>query len=174
MSYLLTLLIFLAFAGIAMTINEGLWSNTITYLCLVISGLAGAIGGVPLGMMIFDQAGQGGEFAWYFVFAGMWLVFSLTMLILRILTDKASKVRVRFLPIVDKIGGWVMCILVASMLEGFAAYTLLVAPVNAGEWKPDNDQQRPRMERAAGPFTLVLVNFVKSDQIDLPLINSGS
>ncbi len=169
MSYLLVLLIFLSFAGIAMTVNEGLWSNTITYICLIISGLAGAVGGVPVGMMVFDKTGKGAEFAWYFVFAGMWLVFTLTMLILRILTDKASQVRVRFLPIVDKIGGWVMCLLVAGMLEGFAAYTLLSAPVQAGEWKADTVQQT-RMERAASPFTNVLVRFVDADKIDLPLL----
>ncbi|MEM8945302.1 MAG: hypothetical protein AAGD11_08975 [Planctomycetota bacterium] len=172
MVYLLVALGFIFFAGVAMTINESLWNNTITLICLIISGLVGAIGGVPLGVMVMDQAGKAGEFAWYFIFAGMWIVFVVTMLILRLLTDRISRIQVRFLPIVDKMGGWLTGVFVATMLEAFAAYTLLVAPIQAGAWQATDLKDVAhvlKMNRAAGPFTSVLHTVRKADGIDYPI-----
>lgn len=174
MTLLLVALGFLFFAAVAMTVNEGLWNNTITFLCLVISGLAGATAGVPLGMMILEQTKADPEYTWYCVFAGMWAVFVVTMVVLRLLTDRASKIRVRFIPLVDKIGGFLMCGFVATMLEGFAAFTLLVAPLQSGAWnlKAEDRPKIARMQKAASPFILPLTKFTSADQIDYPLLQT--
>jgi len=168
MLLLLITLGFLFFASVAMTINEGLWSNTILLLCILISGLVGIVAGVPLGVMILEKLGKEDSFAWYCVFAGVWGVFVLTMVILRILTDKASRTRVRFLPVVDKIGGILMALAVAVMLTSFSAFTLVTVPINAGEWKKSDasDSVKSGFAYARNPFRVVLKNFVKSEEID--------
>ena len=168
MVYLLVLVGFPFFAGLAMSINEGLWSNTVLLLCILISGLAGVIAGVPIGNMILEQSGKGATFAWYFVFAGVWGVFALTLLVLRIVADKASAVSVRFLPLVDKIGGILMGLTVAVMLASFAAYTLLKIPIEADEWKKSdkNASTLSYFAKAATPFNTVVRKFVKAEEID--------
>jgi hypothetical protein len=168
MTYLLVLVGFLFFAGVAMTINEGLWNNTVLLLLTLTSGLAAVTVGVPLGSMILEQSGKGEEFAWYFVFAGVWGVFSLSLLVLRIVADKASTVRLRFLPVVDKLGGILMGLLVAMMLASFAAYTLLKIPIEAGHWKKNDASAAVRgyFGNAATPFNTVARKFVKAEEID--------
>ena len=95
MLLLLVLLGFLFFAAVAMCINEGLWNNTILLLYVIISGLASSLIGVPLGALIFEKAGFDDAKAWFCIFAGLWAVFALTLLVMRLMVDKASKVRVR-------------------------------------------------------------------------------
>jgi len=158
---------FMFFAGIAMTVGEGLWSNTISLLFVLISGLAGATAGVPLGILIMEQMDQADANAWYFIFAGMWAAFVLTMLLLRIVAEKASKTRVRFLPIVDKLGGIAMGLLVAVMLTSFAAFTLWSAPIKAdADWS--KDARKPTFAKAVGPFNFVLQRFLDAEKLDSP------
>jgi len=170
MFYLLCIVGFLFFAGVAMAINEGLWSNTISLLCILISGLAGAVAGPPLGLMIVDRAGQENSNAWYFVFVCIWAIFALMMLVLRLVADKASRTRVRFLPVVDKIGGIVMGLAVAVMLASFAAYTLVRVPISADQWKfsEESSSLRSGFAYAQNPFRTVVKNFVKTEEIDSP------
>jgi len=168
MLLLLVLLGFLFFAALAMCINEGLWSNTILLLCIFLSGLAASVAGVSLGVMVFEKAGQEESFAWYYVFVGLWGVFSLTLLIMRTLVDKASKVRIRFLPVVDKIGGMLMGLAVAVMLTSFAAFTLMNGPVKAGvgKWNEANQSRISAFEKVASPFFTVSKKFSKAEKID--------
>ena len=170
MIYLLVVVGFMFFAGVAMAINEGLWSNTISLLCVLISGIAGCVAGAPLGVMILERTGQDDANAWYFVFAGIWGGFALTLLALRILTDKASRTRMRFIPVVDKIGGILMGLAVAMMLASFAAYTLVRVPISAGEWEFSEDGQSHRnaFALAQNPFRIVVKNFLKAEEIDTP------
>lgn len=171
MLLLLALLVFLFFAGVAMTVGEGLWSNTISLLCIMISGLAGAITGAPLGMMALEQTGQDDSYAWYYVFACTWGVFALTLVVLRILTDKISGTRVRFLPVVDKIGGILMGLAVAMMLTSFAGFALLYGPVKAGqsEWNQAEVSRVDAMKKAAQPFYTALKYFAEEEDIKMAI-----
>ena len=168
MLYLLIALGFMFFAGIAMTVNEGLWNNTISLICVIVSGLVSVTAGVPLGAFIFDKADQSDSSAWYFIFVAVWAVFVITLIILRIFNDKASTVRVRFLPMVDKIGGILMGLLVATMLTSFAANTLLSGPIEAGQWKKSDasDGVRNAFGILCGPFYSVGKTFVKAEDFE--------
>ncbi len=168
MIYLLVLLGFLFFAALAMSVNEGLWSNTISLICIMISGSAASVAGMPLGVMVFEKTGQDETFIWYYVFVGMWAVFSVTLLLLRLLAGKASGIRVRFLPVVDKLGGMLMASAVAMMLTSFAAFTLWNAPIKAGEWKLSDasESQVRAFQQAVGPFYTVSKRFADAEKID--------
>ena len=60
MLYLTVLLVFLCFAAIAMTVNEGLWNNTIKLFNIIFAGLLGIVVGIPAGMFAFVQSGKNG------------------------------------------------------------------------------------------------------------------
>lgn len=168
MLLLLVLLGFLFFAAVAMCINEGLWNNTILLFCILISGLTASIVGVPLGAMILDKTGQADDNAWYYIFVGLWGVFSLTLLVLRIAVDKSSGIRVRFLPLVDKIVGPLMGLFVAVMLTSFAAFTLMNGPVKAGvgQWNEASASRISAFEKVVGPFFTVAKNFSRAEKTD--------
>jgi len=170
MLYLLALLGFIFFAGVAMTINEGLWNNTVLLLCLLISGIAAMVAGVPLGVMLLEQLELENPKAWYCVFAGIWTVFIVTIVVLRLATDRVSTIRVRFLPVVDKIGGIMMSLFVAVMLTSFAAYALERVPIATGEWSAADasETQRQYFANARNPFRIVLKNFTNTEEVDSP------
>ena len=169
MMLLLVALGFMFFAGVAMTINEGLWSNTILLICILIGGCASVVAGVPVGMMIFEQAGFDAEYAWYCTFVGMWAVFVVSVLLLRLVAEKASGTRVRFLPIVDKIGGIVAGLFVAAILTSFAASTLWNGPIMAGvdgwETGKASESEKKYFSIVLSPFYSVSKPFASSEQL---------
>ena len=168
MLYLTVMLVFLCFAAFAMTVNEGLWNNTIKLFNIMLAGLLGIVAGVPFGSWIFDQTGKGPEFAWYFILAGIWGVFAVSVVIFGLIARSASGVRMRFLPMVDNIAGPLMGIIVAVMLTSFTAYTLERVPIKAGEWdiRKAADWQKTTFMYARAPFRNVLLSFVSAEDAD--------
>lgn len=131
MMYLAILLLVIVFAGIAMTVNEGLWSNTVTLLAIWLAGVIATLLGPALGAWALAQFDKEPEFGWYFLFAGMWIVFFVAVNVIRISFDRISRVRVRFIPQLDTFGGPLMGVFVAVMFGSFCAYTLMKAPIAA-------------------------------------------
>ena len=162
MALLITLLGAILFAAIAMTIGEGLWSNTISLLLVTVAGLFGLVGGIPLGTWGLEMADQDPSFTWYFVFGGIWGVFFFSLLIMRLFADRLSQTRMRFLPILDKIGGPLMGLFVATMLTSFTAFVFWTVPISAGHWKEADasDTQISIFEYAQAPFYNVAKSFL--------------
>jgi hypothetical protein len=166
--YLLCILLgFIFFGGIAMTVNEGFWSNTISFLLICLAGLLAIVGGVPLGQFIIDQAGAGDDKAWHCVFAGVWGVFVLSLTLMRILAEMASRTRVKFVPPLEKAAGPLMGLLVAIMFTSFAAYTMARIPVSAGEWKYSGAAgwEKATFTYASAPFHNVMKRFAEAEGI---------
>lgn len=162
------LVCFLFFAAVAMTINEGLWNNALSFFCIVLGGLFGIFVGVPVGNMIGEQAGVSTEKAWYFVFAGVWGVFALTVLIMRLIFERTSRTKMKFIPLIDKFAGPVVGLLVAIMFTSFAAYTLDRIPIKAGEWKYSDaaDWQKSVFKLAKAPFDNVAYKFADGEGLN--------
>jgi uncharacterized membrane protein required for colicin V production len=134
MLYLAILLLALVFAGIAMTVNEGLWSNTVSLFSILLASLLAWDWGRVLGAYVIEQVKPSGENEWAFAFASVWGVFFFSVILIRILADRISRVRMRFVPQLDTALGILMGIMVAWCFAGFAAYTLLI-PINGKVWK---------------------------------------
>lgn len=168
MQYLAILVCAIMFAGVAMTVNEGLWNNAIAFLSVVLGGLLGIFVGTPAGMMIGEQAGMGPEDAWYFAFAGAWGVFAFSVLVIRLVAEKISRTKMKFIPLVDKFGGPVVGLLVAVMFTSFAAYTLDRYPIRAGEWsyKDAAGWQKTVFTYGRAPFYNVANAFAKGEGLD--------
>jgi len=172
MPYLAILLMFVFFAGIAMTVNEGLWNNAIALLSILLAGLFAVFGGVPFGNFLAEQMDKGPANHWYFVFAGMWGVFALAILVIRLVAEQASKIRLRLVPVIDKIAGPILGVLVAVMLTSFATFTLVHGPIKAGEWKYEEaaDWQKSVFTYGRAPFLSVINQVAKTEGIDSPLL----
>lgn len=170
---LLTLLLFaILFAGVAMTVNEGLWNNTVSLFCILLAGIVAVLAGVPLGNWAQQQLEKDDTFAWYFAFAGMWLTFALAVTVMRLITDRTSRLRVRFIPPLDKIAGPLMGLLVAVMMMSFTAYTLDRAPLAAGEWSYQDASpwQVDTFSYARTPFMNVVGSFASGEEISSPFL----
>lgn len=104
----------------------GLWSNTITLINFMLAGLIATNYFEPVADYL-DKNAPSFTYAWDFV--AIWLVFGLTMVVLRAATDYLSKIKVRFFLPVEKAGGIVMAIWVSWLAVCFTAATMHTAPL---------------------------------------------
>ncbi|MDZ4657393.1 MAG: CvpA family protein [Bythopirellula sp.] len=162
------LVCFVFFAAVAMTINEGLWNNAIGLFCVVLGGLLGIFVGVPAGNLLGEQAGMSDDKAWFFVFAGVWGVFALSVLIMRLMFDRTSRTKMKFIPLIDKFAGPVVGLLMAIMFTSFATYTLDRIPIKAGQWKYADaaDWQKSVFKYGRAPFLNVANAFAAGEGLD--------
>jgi uncharacterized membrane protein required for colicin V production len=116
------------FAGIAMTVREGIWSNAITLVNILISGLV-AFGFYAAIVVYLDESVTSGQHTYWLDFAIIWAVFCTTMVITRSLTAAFSKTRMRFKNPIDPVGGPVVGILAAWVLASFVTATLHMSPM---------------------------------------------
>lgn len=167
MLYLAILLMFVFFAGVAMTIGEGLWSNSILLILVMLCGVLAFVTGLPLASFVLEQAEPSEEYTWHFVMACVWGVFALSMTIMRMLLERASRVKVKFVGPLDMIAGPLMGLFVAVMFTSFVTLTLSQIPIQAGEWSTGDASQwvRDFFNYARAPFYSVLNAVTGSEGI---------
>jgi len=137
----LDLLLMLAlFASIAMLYREGLWSNAITLLGVILSGLAAS--------SLFEPVARGleamqPELTYLWDFIALWLVFSLSFVLFRVAADLLSAAQVRVRKALDSIGGGVLALWIGWVMICFSTMTLHTAPLPrdffGGAYEPDPD-----------------------------------
>jgi hypothetical protein len=115
------------FAGSAMMVKEGLWSNTITLFNILISGLVAFGFYGPLAIFIDEKLN--GEFTYVLDFVCIWGLFVISMVLLGALTKLASKSRMRFKNPIDPTGSTIMGELASWVLAAFVMATLHTAPM---------------------------------------------
>lgn len=115
-------------ACFASLMNSGLWSNTLTLVNAITAGLLATNYFEPLAGW-FDQ--RAGAYTYVYDFLALWLLFGVSMTLLRMATDYMSPVKVRFIPPVDRIGGIVMAVWASWVVLAFTTMTLHTAPLAA-------------------------------------------
>lgn len=115
------------FVGSAMMAREGLWSNTITFVNIVVSGLVAFGFYAPLTIRI-DEYTEGKN-TYFLDFVVIWFLFSVTAVILRALTRLLSATRMRFKHPIDPIGGTVMSEIASWVLATIVMASLHTAPM---------------------------------------------
>jgi hypothetical protein len=115
------------FAGIAMMVREGLWSNAIMLVNIIISGLVSF--GFYSPLVIYLDEKTDGEHTYWLDFAVMWALYGAAFVITRTLTTAASRTRMRFKNPIDPVGGPIMGLLAAWALAAFTLATLHVSPM---------------------------------------------
>jgi uncharacterized membrane protein required for colicin V production len=116
------------FAGLAMTVREGLWSNTLTLLNIIISGLVAFAFYSPI-VAYLDEDVTNGQHTYWLDFAVLWALYAATMVIVRTLMGAASKTRMRFKHPIDSVGGPLVGFIAAWVLAAFTLATLHTAPM---------------------------------------------
>jgi hypothetical protein len=136
------LLILIFFACFASLMNNGLWSNTLTLVNVITAALLATNYFEPLAAY-FEY--QDFSFTYVWDFLTIWLIFGISMAVLRAMTDYMSTVKVRFFVPVEKVGGIVMALWVSWVVVCFTTMTLHTAPLArsflGGSFQPEADSK---------------------------------
>jgi uncharacterized membrane protein required for colicin V production len=116
------------FAGLAMTVREGLWSNAITLISIIVAGLV-AFGFYSPLVIYLNESLTDGQHTYWLDYAVIWALYAATIVICRVCTAAASKTRMRFKHPIDSVGGPLVGLIAAWVLAAFTLATLHVSPM---------------------------------------------
>jgi uncharacterized membrane protein required for colicin V production len=125
--YITLFLLLMMLACVSLLFRDGLWSNAVRLIYVIIAALLAMNYYEPLAAVL---EGWDETFTFMWDFLSLWILFFAFALILKLLTDKLSQVRVKFLKIVDQIGGIVLAIWVGWIMICFTLTTLHAAPLS--------------------------------------------
>ena len=151
MPSLLPLLMFLILFGCLATLyTEGMWSNAIRLINVVTAGLLAVNFFEPVARWLegWNDWTKSCTYVWDFL--ALWGLFALFMMIFRELTDRISKVKVRFLKLADRIGSALLALWVGWVMVCFTMMTLHTAPL-ARNFLSDGFQPEEKMISGLAP-----------------------
>ncbi len=121
----------LAFVGM-----QGMWGAALSFMNTLLAALLATSYWEPMAGVL---QGMNASYTYFFDILAIWLMFGLFLIPLRVATDFISKVKVRFLPIADQIGGYFFGFLTGWVLICFLMFSLHTAPLPRnflGFWQP--------------------------------------
>ncbi len=133
MSFLLPLLLFVIFvACVGILFREGMWGNGIRLINVVTAALLATNFFEPAARWLEGPSGSDGWFrtcTYLWDFLAIWGLFALWMGLFTLATNAVSRVKVRFLKIVDIIGGVFFSAWIGWVMVCFTMMTLHTAPL---------------------------------------------
>lgn len=105
---------------------EGLWSNALRLINVVMAALLAMNFFEPLARWLYGQAPS---FTYFLDFLSLWGLFCLFLLIFSTITNLTSRVKVKFLKLADRIGSVFFAAWVGWVMVCFTATTLHTAPL---------------------------------------------
>jgi hypothetical protein len=126
-SIFIILLVVILFACVAMLYNEGIWSNALRLINVIMAALLATNFFEPVARWLDDMV-PSCTYVWDFL--SLWVLFAVFVTVFRLLTDQISQVKVRFLGIVDQIGGAFLAVWIAWVMVCFTTMTLHTAPLS--------------------------------------------
>jgi uncharacterized membrane protein required for colicin V production len=115
------------FAATAMMVQQGVWSNAISLINIIISGLVAFSFYQPLAIYVDEMLD--GEYTYLVDFVVIWALFVVTMLVCRLISGLASTTRMRFKHPIDPIGGPLVGLIAAWVLAGIVLASLHTSPM---------------------------------------------
>ena len=141
MVWLLCLIILGACVGFLF--RDGLWSNAICLVNVILAGLLAMNFYEPLAACLTNYNADLHSYVVFFDFLSMWTCFILCAVVFRACTDAVSKVRLRFLKVVDLWGGVVLSLGIGWVMMGFTLTSLHAGPLGQypflGSFQPQNN-----------------------------------
>ncbi len=107
--------------------NQGIWSNLIRLVNVVMAALLATNFWEPVARMLEGSVSKSLSYFWDFV--ALWGLFCVFLVIFRVLTRFASDVNVKFLGIVDRIGSGIVATCVGWVMVCFTLMTLHTTPL---------------------------------------------
>lgn len=120
------LMLVILFVCMATLAAEGMWSNAIRLINTVTAALLAVNFFEPAARWMDEQAPAA---TYVYDFVALWGLFIIFTLVFRGLTDRLSRVKVRFLMVVDQIGGGFFAFWTGWVLICFTMMTLHTAPL---------------------------------------------
>jgi uncharacterized membrane protein required for colicin V production len=114
-------------AAVALLYDEGVWGNAINLINVVMAALLATNFYEPLARWFESQEPT---YTFFWDFLAVWALFAVFMGVFRAVTDQLSRTKVRFLSIVDRIGGPLLAVWIGWVLVCFTAMTLHMAPMS--------------------------------------------
>ncbi len=114
----------LFFAGFAMMIREGFWSNTLNVIAIMLSGIAAFGLYQPLTIMLDEKTE--GSYTYLLDIVVLYAVFVISLVLLKALFGVISRNKLRFRRPIDDIGGPAM-----AAIGGYAAAAFVMASLHA-------------------------------------------
>lgn len=115
------------FATFAMSIDKGLWSNTLLVINIVLSGLVAFGYFHPLATLAVENGME--EYTFLLDFLALWVLYVAAFVVLhRLGSGMLSKTRMRFKHPIDTAGGPAMAAVAGWLMTGLVAATLHAAP----------------------------------------------
>ncbi|MFC1759327.1 CvpA family protein [Planctomycetota bacterium] len=112
---------------VAMTWQEGLWTNAISVINALFSAIIASMYYEPLAGFLDTQMPT---FTYFNDFLSLWFLYCFAFLFLRTIAETLSTSRVRFKLPVDKMGGAAAGLAIGWFLIMFFVFTIHVAPLN--------------------------------------------
>ena len=127
MSSILTILMLvILFATVAVLYTDGVWSNAVRLINVVTACLLAVNFFEPLAHWL-DNWQPSYSYVWDFL--ALWALFALFMTIFTLLTNHVSKVKVRFLKVVDQVGSSIFALWIGWVMVCFTMTALHTAPL---------------------------------------------
>ena len=117
----------LLLACVASLFKDGLWSNAVRLINVIFAALLAMNYFEPLANAL-DGWQPNYTFVWDFL--SLWAIFAVASIILKALTDQLSQVKVKFLKIVDQVGGLVFAFWIGWVMVCFTLTTFHAAPLS--------------------------------------------
>ena len=114
------------FIVVAMMWQEGMWSNALTFVNVVLAALLATNYFEPAADFLEKQAPS---YTYLWDFIAIWLLFFVIFCVLRAVTDTISRHRVRFKMPVEMAGRIGFAVLTAATIIGFFSMSLHTAPL---------------------------------------------
>jgi len=119
-------LIVIFIAVVASSLSEGLWGNAITFFNTVVSALLATNFWEPICKWLGSEV-PSARYLWDFIV--LWALFALSLFVLRVFTDAASKYKMKFIKPVDAIGGLGFSLATGWVVVAFMMMTFHTAPL---------------------------------------------
>ena len=118
----------------AFLFRDGIRSNAIRLVNLVFAGLLAMNFFEPLAAYVTNYNEDIHSFAPFLDFLAFWICFIFFMVVLMAITDKVSRVRVRFLQIVEQIGSPIVATCIGWVMAGIVLASMHTAPLAEYSW----------------------------------------
>jgi hypothetical protein len=124
---IVNLILVIVFLAVALVLaREGLWSGLVMFLNLLVATTA-ATAWYPVVATLID--GSLPSFTYLLDFLAWWGLFAIILLVMREVTDRMSRTKVKFVKQVEMVGGPLVGILAGWLMVCFAAASLHTAAV---------------------------------------------
>lgn len=129
---MISLLIILTFfAVIASTWWFGIWNNALTLMNMILAGMIASAYYEGVAAMLEANMGYGDLVD----FLAVWLLFVVSFILLRTLTDITSSRKLNFDPLVEIVGQSILSIWIACVFLAFALFTLHLSPLTPSDFQ---------------------------------------